>query len=74
MPGAYSIKVKKHLQRGQIKVHAHEYLRNTEYQYCNSCKNRTQFTCVKCGFCWSCHWLKEEIEKKIPPCITPIEV
>ena len=72
MPNAYSIKMKKHLQRGQINVH--EYLRNIGYQYCNCCKNRTQFTCVKCGFCWSCHWLKEEMEKKIPPYLRPIEV
>jgi hypothetical protein len=74
IPFRYLVRVKKHLQRDQINVHVHEYLRNTIYEYCNSCKKRTQFTCVKCGFCWSCHWLKEEMEKKIPPYITPIEV
>jgi hypothetical protein len=41
----------------------HEYLRNTEYAYCNSCKNRTQFTCMKCNYCYSCHWKKEKLEK-----------
>ncbi len=44
----------------------HEYLRDTldsEYRNCNSCDNRTEFTCVKCGFCWSCHWGMEQSEK-----------
>jgi anaerobic ribonucleoside-triphosphate reductase len=63
--------MKKYLQRGQPKVH--EYLRDTRYTYCNSCKNRTQFACIKCGFCWSCHWLKEKIER-ISPYMVPIEV
>ena len=52
---------------------SHEYLRNNKYEYCNCCKNRTQFTCVKCGSCWSCHWLKEELER-ISPYLIPIEV
>ena len=44
----------------------HEYLRNTldsTYRKCNSCANRTEFTCIKCGFCWSCHWKMEQAEK-----------
>jgi hypothetical protein len=44
----------------------HEYLRDTldlKYRECNSCANRTEFTCVKCGFCWSCHWKIEQAEK-----------
>jgi anaerobic ribonucleoside-triphosphate reductase len=69
----YLVRVKRHLQRGQINAHVHEYLRNPRYEYCNSCKTRTQFTCIKCGFCWSCHWLKEEMER-ISPYLTPIEV
>ncbi|HET7389776.1 MAG TPA: hypothetical protein VFJ51_03055, partial [Nitrososphaeraceae archaeon] len=24
---------------------------------------RTQFACVRCGYCYSCHWKKEELEK-----------
>jgi len=36
--------MKKYLQGGQPKVH--EYLRDTRYTYCNSCKNRTQFSCI----------------------------
>lgn len=45
----------------------HEYLRDTlsvRYQECTSCRNRTKLTCIKCGFCYSCHWKKEELEKK----------
>ena len=44
----------------------HEYLRDTlvyRYVECKSCANRTEFTCIKCGFCWSCHWKMEEIER-----------
>lgn len=44
----------------------HEYLRDTlVYRYieCKSCTNRTEFTCIKCGFCWSCHWKMEQIER-----------
>jgi hypothetical protein len=45
----------------------HDYLRDTlsvKYQECTSCRNRTELTCIKCGFCYSCHWKKEELEKK----------
>ncbi|GEM_PF-927715 len=48
------------------KYHKHEYLRNSielEYKECKSCKIRTQFTCVVCGFCWSCHWKVEQLAK-----------
>ena len=41
----------------------HEYLRDTlipTYKDCSSCNTRTQFTCVKCGYCYSCHWKIEE--------------
>ena len=44
----------------------HEYERDTlsfRYQECKSCRNRTQLTCIKCGFCYSCHWKKEEVER-----------
>ena len=45
----------------------HDYLRDTlesRYNECKSCNNRTQFTCILCGFCYSCHWKKEEMEKQ----------
>ena len=43
----------------------HEYLGDTlipTYKDCSSCNTRTQFTCVKCGYCYSCHWKMEETE------------
>jgi hypothetical protein len=47
-------------------IDMHEYLRDTlvyRYRECKSCTNRTEFTCIKCGFCWSCHWKMEQAEK-----------
>jgi hypothetical protein len=44
----------------------HEYTGESlslRYQDCVSCHRRTEFTCVKCGYCYSCHWRKEEIEE-----------
>ena len=44
----------------------HDYLRDTlvsTYKECIYCHIRTQFTCVKCGFCYSCHCKREELEK-----------
>ena len=44
----------------------HEYLRNSldsKYRECMSCASRTEFTCTICGFCWSCHWKMERVEK-----------
>jgi hypothetical protein len=44
----------------------HDFLRDTlvsTYKECIYCKGRTQFTCVKCGYCYSCHWKKEELDK-----------
>ena len=33
------------------------------YQNCISCGHRTEFTCVKCGYCYSCHWKREQEEE-----------
>jgi len=44
----------------------HEYIRETsswKYDACKCCNYRTPFTCVKCTYCWSCHWKKERIER-----------
>jgi hypothetical protein len=44
----------------------HEYTGESlslRYQDCISCHRRTEFTCVKCGYCYSCHWRKEQIEE-----------
>jgi DNA end-binding protein Ku len=32
------------------------------YQDCISCGHRTEFTCIKCGYCYSCHWKREQAE------------
>jgi hypothetical protein len=63
----------------------HEYLRDTPvpiytiYKECVSCNSRTQFTCVKCGYCYSCYWKLEEsgmansaIIEKYPPAATRV--
>src|ERR671918_461450 len=44
----------------------HEYTGESlslRYQDCISCHRRTEFTCVKCGYCYSCHWRREQIEE-----------
>ncbi len=44
----------------------HEYIRETsswKYDICKCCDNRTSFTCVRCKYCWSCHWKKERLER-----------
>ena len=44
----------------------HEYLRDTlslTYKECKSCTTRTELTCIKCGLCWSCHWMAEQMDK-----------
>jgi hypothetical protein len=44
----------------------HEYIRETSswrYDVCKGCDYRTSFTCVRCGYCWSCHWKKERLER-----------
>jgi hypothetical protein len=44
----------------------HEYIRDTmsfRYQDCVFCGNRTEFTCIKCGYCYSCHWKKEQAKE-----------
>jgi hypothetical protein len=43
----------------------HEYIRDIlpfQYQECISCGNRTDLTCIRCGYCYSCHWKKEQVE------------
>ena len=45
---------------------AHEYIEDTlsfRHKNCLSCNTRTEFTCIKCGFCYSCHWKREQIEE-----------
>jgi len=45
----------------------HEYIRDTltfSYHECTSCGNRTKLVCIRCGYCYSCHWKKEEAERR----------
>jgi hypothetical protein len=52
-------------EQGKI-LTPHEYIRDTmsfRYQDCVFCGNRTEFTCIKCGYCYSCHWKKEQVEQ-----------
>ena len=49
-----------------VKIPMHEYIRETsfwKYEYCKCCSSRTSFTCVRCNYCWSCHWKKERLER-----------
>ena len=44
----------------------HEYTRDVSirrFQDCVSCGHRTEFMCIKCNFCYSCHRKREQIEK-----------
>src|SRR5215207_5399534 len=46
----------------------HEYIRDTisfRFRDCKFCGVRTELTCIKCGFCYSCHWKKEKAEKRL---------
>jgi hypothetical protein len=44
----------------------HEYTEGSislRYQDCISCHRRTEFTCVECGYCYSCHWKRAQVEE-----------
>jgi hypothetical protein len=44
----------------------HEYTGESislRYKDCISCHRRTEFTCVKCGYCYGCHWKREQVEE-----------
>jgi hypothetical protein len=44
----------------------HEYTGESislRYQDCVSCHRRTEFTCVKCVYCYICHWKREQVEE-----------
>jgi len=52
-------------EQGKI-LTPHEYIRDImsfRYQDCVFCGNRTEFTCIKCSYCYSCHWKKEQAEE-----------
>ena len=55
----------------------HEYLRDTlgsKYIECFSCKKNNLFACIRCKYCWSCHWKKEKEELERNPQIMLIAV
>jgi hypothetical protein len=63
MESASSVHTKEEQQR---LLTPHEYTGEAislRYQNCISCGHRTEFTCVKCGYCYSCHWKREQVEK-----------
>ena len=44
----------------------HEYIRDSssfKHKDCISCRNRTEYICIKCGYCYSCHWKSEQLEE-----------
>ena len=57
---SYSLKQEEKLLR------PHDYTRDTlsfRYKDCISCGTRTEFTCIICGYCYSCHWKIEQVEQ-----------
>ena len=51
----------------KVNKHVHGYLRSTltfKYTECENCKYRTQFSCTRCSYCWSCHYQKEQTERE----------
>jgi hypothetical protein len=52
-------------EKQQSLLTPHEYIGepfSLRYQDCISCGHRTEFTCIKCGYCYSCHWKREQVE------------
>jgi hypothetical protein len=50
----------------RILTSPHEYIRDSlhsRYEHCISCGSRTEYTCIKCGYCYSCHWKREQLEE-----------
>ena len=64
MQSSSSFKLTREEEQGLVTPH--EYIRDSltfRYQDCSSCGNRTGFACIKCGYCFSCHWKKEQVEE-----------
>src|SRR5918912_332671 len=50
----------------RLLISPHDYIGDSlrfRYKNCISCRNRTQYTCIKCGYCYSCHWKREQLEE-----------
>jgi hypothetical protein len=64
MQSSSSPKLTREKQQGLLTPH--EYIRDSfsfRYQDCISCGKRTGFACIKCGYCFSCHWKREQVEE-----------
>ena len=56
------------LKSESITTLTHEYISDTltsRYRECKFCGTRTELTCIKSGFCYSCHCKKEEVEMQL---------
>src|SRR5919198_5396041 len=54
------------VQQERLLTQPHEYIRDSlrfRYKNCIFCGNRTEYTCIKCGYCYSCHWKREQLEE-----------
>src|SRR5919198_749182 len=54
------------VQQERLLTQPHEYIRDSlrfRYKNCIFCGNRTEYTCIKCGYCYSCHWKREQFEE-----------
>jgi hypothetical protein len=44
----------------------HEHIResiSSGHKECAYCGNKTEYACIKCGYCYSCHWKREQLEE-----------
>src|SRR5919198_3841207 len=54
------------VQQERLLTQPHEYIRDSlrfRYKNCIFCGTRTEYTCIKCGYCYSCHWKREQLEE-----------
>ena len=64
MQSSSSSKLTREEQQGLLTPH--EYIRDSfsfRHQDCISRGNRTGFACIKCGYCFSYHWKREQVEE-----------
>ena len=58
----------------------HEFLSpaKLKYTYCRWCDKRSPYICFRCGYCYSCHPLVENLEKRRiyanPGTTSPIDI
>ncbi|HEX9677702.1 MAG TPA: hypothetical protein VGA14_02950 [Nitrososphaera sp.] len=37
----------------------------SQYKECKDCNKRTPHVCIKCGLCYSCHWISEQARPSV---------